>query len=255
MCLVVLGHQLMESSPVLLAANREELFARRGLPPRLEPGPPRVFCGRDPAAGGTWLGVNEFGLVVAVTNRHDRPPPPSPRSRGLLCRDLLNLPRAEDAADAALAELERAPYAGVNVLAADADGAWVVHAGRSLHRARLAPGLHVLTNGDVDDDRDARCALARDRLGERFRDEEEFLARAAEVCRTGPDESGRTTIVLRGPDRGTVSSTLLALGPEERRRRWLYADGPPDVAEYADLSDELRRCLEEGRRAAAPVRR
>jgi hypothetical protein len=164
---------------------------------------------------------------------------------------LLNLPRAEDVAEAALAELERSPYAGVNVLAADAAGAWVVHAGQSVRAASLAPGLHVLTNGDVDDPRDVRCALARERLGERFRDEDEFLARAADVCRTGPDESGRTTIVLRGADRGTVSSTLLAVGQDERRCRALYADGPPDVADYADLSIELRQCLEKGRRAVA----
>ena len=44
--------------------------------------PPRILAGRDPYAGGTWLGVNEHGVLVAVTNRRKTPRPlayPQPR--------------------------------------------------------------------------------------------------------------------------------------------------------------------------------
>ena len=47
----------------------------------------------DGQAGGTWMGVNEFGLTLAILNFYDAatsPLPASPISRGLLVRDLLS---------------------------------------------------------------------------------------------------------------------------------------------------------------------
>ena len=66
---------------------------------------PRVVCGIDRQAGGTWLGVNQFGLLVVVTNRPKALAPLEPRSRGLLCRDLLDRRNARDAVATAVKEL------------------------------------------------------------------------------------------------------------------------------------------------------
>ena len=58
---------------------------------------PRIVAGRDLRVGGTWLGVNEHGLLVGILNRRQNEngdndsPTPTPRSRGLLCMDLLQL--------------------------------------------------------------------------------------------------------------------------------------------------------------------
>src|SRR5438105_13771126 len=94
MCLLAIHFQVCDQAPLLIAANREEYYARPSLPPAIQPGTPRVLCGIDARAGGTWLGVNEHGLVVAVTNRAKPSPPAAARSRGLLCRELLNFRRA-----------------------------------------------------------------------------------------------------------------------------------------------------------------
>src|SRR3954447_20357315 len=92
MCLLALFYRAVGDAPVVVGANREEFYARGGLPPRLLGGRPAVLAGLDPAAGGTWLGVNEHGLLVALTNRPKSAVPPRPRSRGLLVRDLLRGP-------------------------------------------------------------------------------------------------------------------------------------------------------------------
>src|SRR5687767_6645178 len=94
MCLVALFFRAVPDAPVVVGANREELYHRGGEPPQFLDGPARVIAGRDPAAGGTWLGVNEHGVLVAVTNRPKSQPPPRPRSRGWLVRDLLGCPSA-----------------------------------------------------------------------------------------------------------------------------------------------------------------
>ena len=69
MCILAIQYQLVSETPILVAANREEAFDRPSLPPSIQSGKPRVLCGTDQKAGGTWLGVNQHGLLVAACNR------------------------------------------------------------------------------------------------------------------------------------------------------------------------------------------
>ena len=245
MCLLALFYRVAEDAPVVAGANREEVYARGGEPPRVLDGPFRAVAGVDPAAGGTWFGVNARGLLVAVTNRPKSGAPASPRSRGLLARDLLALPTAADAADRAARELGQDRYAGCNFLCADADRAVVVHAGDWLRVRPLPPGLHVLTNGDVNDPADARVGYAAWRLGQRtYAVARQCVEALRELCSyTGPDGPA---ICFRGADRGTVSSSIVALRGRPAPSTYLHAQGPPDRTEYEDYSDLLERIMERG---------
>jgi hypothetical protein len=240
MCLLALFYRVAEDAPVVVGANREELYARGGSPPgfivaRAAGRRARAVAGTDPIAGGTWLGVNEHGVLVAVTNRPKSAPPPRPRSRGLLARDLLAFDRAAAAVRHATAELERGPYAGCNVLCADAAGATVVQAGDWLRVRPLPPGLHVLTNGDVNDAHDGRLGHVLSWLGGRpCARADECLAELREVCGHHPPE--HPVVCFGGPDGGTVSSTLIALRPSLAASTLLHAQGPPDRTPYADRS-------------------
>src|SRR5215831_17108423 len=103
MCLLALFFRAVEDAPVVVGANREEFYARGGEPPQLLDGPVQAVAGVDPQGGGTWLGVNAHGVLVAVTNRARSQPPPRPRSRGLLVRDLLtSCASAREATDRAV---------------------------------------------------------------------------------------------------------------------------------------------------------
>ena len=240
MCLLALLYRVIEDAPGVVGANREELYARGGEPPRVLDG--RAVAGVDPAGGGTWLGLNADGVLIAVTNRRKSVVPPSPRSRGLLARDLLGHADAADAADAAAHELRAGQYAGCNVLCADAESAAVVHAGDDPHIYPLTPGVHVLTNGDVNDDGDPRLAHARRWLsGRTFGCSQQGLTALEELCgRTGGDGPA---ICLRGADRGTVSSTLVAVRRPLATSVYLHAQGPPDRTAYVDYSTLLRRLI------------
>jgi uncharacterized protein with NRDE domain len=241
MCLLALFYRVVEDAPVVVGANREEIYSRGGSPPGLLTAEAagrraRAVAGTDPAAGGTWLGVNEHGVLVAVTNRPRSSSPDQPRSRGLLARDLLAFPDAAAAAAHATAELDRGRYAGCNVLCADAGGATVIQAGDWLRVRPLPPGLHALTNGDVNDEYDPRLGHVLGWLGGRaYRNADDCLAALREVCaHHAPEHPG---ICFRGPDRGTVSSTLVAL---RRPPTLLHAQGPPNCTPYADCSRLLR---------------
>src|SRR2546429_9416944 len=86
MCLLAVLFHAHPEAPVVIAANRDELYARAAEAIQvLRPSAPRILGGRDVLAGGTWLAVNEHGVYAGVTNRPAATGrDPSRRSRGEL---------------------------------------------------------------------------------------------------------------------------------------------------------------------------
>ena len=241
MCLLAISFQNVADAPVCVAANREERYDRPALPPAVHQGRPRVLCGTDREAGGTWLGVNQHGLLVAVTNRAKSSVPPAPRSRGRLCRELLECRSAAEAIERARSELATSRYAGANYLCVDAVRGAFVCAGEGLEVIDLDPGLHLVTNGDPDDPDDERQRLARRLFGAKpAGSARDFIASARRVC-------ADPGIVVREADRGTVSSDLVALADSGTGALYLHASGSPDERPYEDFS-QLFRALRSGLR-------
>ncbi|VTS07882.1 NRDE family protein [Tuwongella immobilis] len=243
MCLIALLHHVVDDWPVIVAANREEAYARGGTPPQIWTGQMPFLAGRDPKGGGTWLGINRAGLVVAVTNRRRSHPDSPMRSRGLLVTDLLAHETAADAEKQAIAELSRTPYDGCNLLLVDSQRATVIHHGDWLRVRPLPPGLHVLANRDVNDETDARCRFVFDTMiSHRYPSVDAAFSVMESICR---HHEPPTPICLRGPERGTVSSTILGISTDIRNSRLLHAQGPPDRTIYFDQSDWISQLLQE----------
>ena len=83
MCTLMLYYKLLEDYPIVVAANRDEQYARKALAPQVICQHPRIYAGTDEQAGGTWLGVNEFGLLVGI----ESPFPAATGPRQTLARD------------------------------------------------------------------------------------------------------------------------------------------------------------------------
>src|SRR3546814_5219481 len=99
MCTVVILRRPGEAWPLIVAANRDELLDRTWREPaRHWPDRPEVVAGLDELAGGSWLGLNDHGIVAAILNRrHSLGPAPDKRSRGELVLDALDHADAADA--------------------------------------------------------------------------------------------------------------------------------------------------------------
>jgi uncharacterized protein with NRDE domain len=239
MCLLALLYRVAEDAPLVVGANREEVYTRGGDPPQLLPGPIPAAGGVDPTAGGTWLGVNARGVLVAVTNRRKSALPDTPRSRGLLVRDLLGCASARQAQERAQAELATGRYPGCNLVCADAGHAVVTHAGDWLRVRPLPPGVHVLANRDVNDDTDRRVVHAVEWLrARRYQGAGDAVEALRELCSS--HEPAGEPVCFRDATRGTVCSSLLALRPTLADSVYLHAHGPPDRTDYADVSHLLR---------------
>lgn len=251
MCLLAIQYRLVPEAPILVAANREEFYSRPSQVPSIQSGKPRVLSGVDVQAGGTWLGVNQHGLVVGVCNRPKLAPVVSPRSRGLLCRDLLRAGSARKAVDMAMEELSTGRYEGCNFVAVDMESGWAVHAGDEVEAIELPEGLSVISTMDVNDPRDERGKMARRLLTLQTLDSPvKFLAVASKVFARTPTLPDRPSMVVKGKDRGTVSSTLIALGKKPRDAIYQFAAGSPDQTKYEDYSPLLRDILSRGLREA-----
>lgn len=238
MCLLALFFRVVDDAPVVVGANREEAYDRGGEPPQLLPGRVRAVGGRDPRGGGTWLGVNDLGVLVAVTNRPRSQVPPEPRSRGLLTRQLLDCDTASAAADLAARELNSNRHAGCNVLCVDARAALVLHAADWLRVRPLPPGLHILTAHDVNDVGDRRLCHALSWLGRRsYTRAADCITALRQLCAQSGD--GDPPMCIHGTHGGTVSSSILALRSSLARSVYLHAQGSPDRTPYADYSHLL----------------
>jgi uncharacterized protein with NRDE domain len=237
MCLIVVLYRVAADAPVIVGANREEAYERGGLPPQKLPDV-EAIGGIDPRAGGTWLGLNGHGVLVSVTNRPKSDAPKTPRSRGLLGRDLLRCGSAHHAAEKAVKELQEKSYAGCNLVCLDESSVHVIHAGDWLRWRLLTPGIHVLTSQDVDDASDVRLAHALDWLRGRDLTSAEFCVTALrDLCaQTG---NGTPPMCLRGPKGGTVSSSILILRKPLERGLYLHSQGPPDRTPYVSYGGLL----------------
>lgn len=243
MCLLAIQFHAADA-PLLVAQNREELLDRPTQAPRIQSGKPRVVCGIDRKAGGTWLGVNQHGLFVTVANRPKSVVPAEPRSRGLLCRELLKSQSAEEAAESAARELATGCYDGATYVCADAQRGVVVYGGDRIEVVELTPGLHLMTNGRLNDPRDERQVFVRRFLTlQRLDSAVAFLAVASRTFSRKPDRDGRRGVVLSGAQHGTVSSTLLSLPEKTQNAVYQYAPGPPSDHAYDDVSALLRQVL------------
>jgi uncharacterized protein with NRDE domain len=66
MCLVLFAYDPQSRHPLVVAANRDEFYARPARSAHFWDDPPDILAGRDLSAGGTWLGVSRSGRFATV---------------------------------------------------------------------------------------------------------------------------------------------------------------------------------------------
>ncbi len=149
MCLILLAHKTHPDYPLVLAANRDESYARPTAPAAFWNDYPHIYGGRDLEQGGTWLGITRSGRIAAVTNFRDgNAPRSSSRSRGELVANYL---RGSQCAANYLAQVTRDAHAynGFNLIAGDLDELHYL-SNRGGQVTVITPGIHGLSNHLLD---------------------------------------------------------------------------------------------------------
>ena len=146
MCLILFAHKVHPDYPLVLAANRDESYARPTQPAAFWRDYPHVYAGRDLEQNGTWLGIARNGRIAAVTNFRDgNAVKNSQRTRGELVSNYLR--GTQGAAEYAnRVRRDGNNYNGFNLLLGDVDELFYV-SNRNGGVTAVAPGVHGLSNG------------------------------------------------------------------------------------------------------------
>lgn len=263
MCTIVILRHIHPEWPLVLAANRDELYARPAVGPQvLSPSAPRVVGGRDLERQGTWMGVTDGGLFVGLTNQRGAANlSRAPRSRGEVVMRSLRAGSVEGV-EHYLAGLDPREYNPFNLLYGNAEVLRVAYARPDSERMShedVPPGVHVLSNDVLDSPalpkvvraRKLAEAAARKPWPESVQALQRMLAdhllpeRAPELL---PEEESLPemrerlrqcqALCIHTPGYGTRSSAIVALAPG-RVAHYLASDVAPCQAPYQDVTPLL----------------
>ncbi|MEM1126074.1 MAG: NRDE family protein [Bacteroidota bacterium] len=149
MCLILFAYQQHPRYRLVLAANRDEFYARPTAPAAFWDDDHDVLGGRDLVGGGTWMGLTRTGRFAALTNvREPHRHRPEAPTRGLIVADFLRGTTAPRDYLEHLRERELR-YNGYNVLLGTPTALWW-YSNRGGSPRALTPGLYGLSNDLLD---------------------------------------------------------------------------------------------------------
>jgi uncharacterized protein with NRDE domain len=250
MCTVVVLRRPNHPWPLILGANRDENAGRAWLPPaRHWPDRDHVVAGLDQLAGGTWLGVNDYGVLACVLNRPGTLGPlVDKRSRGELPLEALEHAEASVAAEA-LAFLDPDAYRPFNMVVADVrDAYWIAsfEGARKIHVEPLLDGVSMLTAHDLnDEEHSSRQRLYRPQFEAATPPDPESgnwqeWQRLFESSQTVPGEGAESAMLIQLENGfATSSSSLIAIpkpGNPEVSAIWRFRGGPVGKAAWENVT-------------------
>lgn len=254
MCTIVILKRVHPRYPVVVAANRDEFYARAARDPEVIARDPVAIAGIDVSSGGSWMGATADGVFVGLTNQRtyggaDK----SLRSRGDVVREALELAHVDRIRDM-LGRLDPAEFNPFNLVYGDAERVEVAYARRDaadIEIAGVPDGISVLPNDCLDSPIFPKVARARHiaaALGEG--DPAELATVLADhelpsldAVADPPDGSAVTrsfvhqlhALCIHTVAYGTRSSTIIAVEPGALAA-YLYAPGPPCKTPFSDVT-------------------
>lgn len=222
MCVIALAYQTAACGPLLVAANRDEYYARPTAALDFwRPEHPDVLGGRDLQAGGSWLAMDVRGRFAAVTHIREGHARSAARSRGELVKRFVS--GNESALEfAAWLKTEHGQFAPFNLLFGEIRNLLHFNS-RSGMLNRVPPGIHVLSNADMNS-RWFKCEQLRAKLQQQTRQpaENDILrwlsdptpAPVEQLPNTGVGlalEKMLSPVFINGRDYGTRASSVLML--------------------------------------------
>ncbi len=247
MCTLIILRRPKHLWPLVIAANRDEMLTRTWEPPaRHWPDRPTTVAGLDQTAGGSWLGINDYGVVAGILNRTGAlGPEKGKRSRGELVLEALEHADAKVAADA-ISDLDQRSYRPFNLVVADnRDAFWIAHRNKTDHPLievnTIPTGVSMLTAHDLND---GTCPRTRDFLPsfqssvepdpgtDSWTDWTKLMSSKAHRQADGPTEAMN---IVTDFGFGTSSSSFIAVPAAKGTDTlpiWKFASGDPSNGNY-----------------------
>lgn len=243
MCTLIVQYRIDETTPLRVAANRDEQLDRPAAPPAIRVlSTMHALAPLDLRGHGTWIGLNARGVFAGITNRFSAPRHPRRPSRGGIVTRALEASTATEAYTMLLG-VDAAVHNGFHLVLADRRDAFVLKGdGQNLESWRLEPGTIVVTERSFGGGQTAREPFVLQHLAELESGGPPTLETMASLLRLEAQPSFEGSLVhMPELGYGTRSSTLIELGADHRSARFLHAEGRPDRTAFVDYTDLIAK--------------
>ena len=248
----------MDSYPVVALHSRYVKRGTREHPPRRTELSRNIYSLIDDASGGSWIGLNDTGLLMAVTDQDTAWVEIPERSRGTLVLDILE--EFSDASSAkdylGRAETRRGHRRG-NFVVLDLESAWHIVWDRRTVVRDIGDGAYVVTNLTLLPDiewtervegiwrhMERRRLRALELVGRLNASNIGGVVRSLmDVAADHSGEKGRGSIFYHNPSGDYIqsSSTLIAVSRPVSGSKIYYCAGNPCEGEFREYSHIFRR--------------
>ncbi|MFT7458219.1 MAG: hypothetical protein ACI909_000892 [Planctomycetota bacterium] len=230
MCLIIVAYKIHPQYPLVLAANRDEMYKRPSRTAHFWPKHPNILAGQDIEHGGSWLGLDKYGRIAALTNyRGGSKEKTGIASRGLLVSNFLQN-QSSSINYIAQCQAKISDFDGFNLLIGDLDALYFLSS-REQHYSPLQAGIYGISNGDLDSPW-PKVEWAKQQLSTLLQsgqaeDHEAILALLADkhlpVDESLPDtgidmewERILAPVFIRAKDYGTRASTVITIDNKDK---------------------------------------
>ena len=160
MCTSIVLFNKSKKWPVIIGSNRDESLNRGSKFPsrHWKKHYPNIIAGKDEEKKGSWIGVNDNGLVAIIHNRKLDLNVERKTSRGKVILEILKYTKVNDSLKY-LKDLDRYNYNNFNLLIASyCECYWIKHDINNNHLIiqKIEKGLSIITDKDLNDRNDKK---------------------------------------------------------------------------------------------------
>ncbi len=160
MCILFISRKKNSNWPLLIATNRDEFYNREFDSPGAHwKDYPSIYAGKDKLGGGSWLGINKFGICVAILNRNTKIQDKNFDSRGNLVINALKFKSAFEAKNKIIESFKK-KYKFFNLFISDIKNAYLIkYDNFKLETFSVPYGKSIIDNFNLNDNNSLRQTL------------------------------------------------------------------------------------------------
>ncbi len=234
MCSIIL---IKNSNNLIIATNRDELLDRpsEGHKIRKE-GLLKNFSPQDSFKGGTWLGLNEKGLFVGITNRFTPSPNKSLTSRGAITKKALEASSPSEALKK-LSFFKAKDFNPFHLLITNRSETQILwNDGEKFTQFQMLDQCFILTESSFGAGENKRLSFIKNQIETLSANDDcnpfkKLLSMKADPSFEGP------LVHIPEKNYGTRSSFVIKLTPEVESSEFYYSDVPPDQNKWIDFKE------------------
>jgi len=223
MCTSVILFRKEHSWPLIIGSNRDESLSRKSKFParHWEKNYPQIIGGLDLKEMGSWIAVNDHGLISIIHNRKlEKNNTLKKKSRGHIILELLNFEKIESAVES-LQNINQTKYNGFNIFLGNKSCCyWGKHISvdKKVEIKEINEGLSILTDKDLNDVMDKKTNFYLNKFSQATSPEpdkgnwlawEHLLAKNKIENQQNPEES--ICFIDKNKNYGTRSSSMIAI--------------------------------------------